>query len=174
MKTLISTLILLLGLLFACKPTPKQETAVKPAATDTVEQVGKPVPQAWQRLTSMVGEYMYDSVLFKLPAVHDSLQAILPPEVFKSMQTNWNVASELKRTNNILCVSGCKHNACFSNMWILMVDIANSVMNVYHIEDHKMTVYKGRQLITLPEGLENYMTTMKKNGKVAESDIVIE
>lgn len=171
MKTLISTLILLLGLLFACKPTPKPETVVKPVA-DTTQHVENPVPQAWQRLTSMVGEYMYDSVIFKLPAVRDSLKNLLGP-VYPDMVANWNVASELKRTNNILCVSGCKRNACFSNMWILMVDIAHSVMNVYHIQDKKMTIYQGRQLISLPEGLENYMKTMKKNGNVAEGDIVV-
>lgn len=171
MKTVISILIIALGLLFACKPTPKPEATAKPV-TDTIAQPEKPVPQAWQRLTSMVGEYMYDSVVFKLPAVRDSLKALLGPE-YPAMVANWNVASELKRTNNILCTSGCKRNACFSNMWIMMVDIAHSVMNVYHIQDHKLTIYKGRQLIVLPEGLENYMNTMKKNGNVAEGDVVI-
>lgn len=171
MKTIIPFFLILVGLLFACKPTPKEERVVKPAA-DTVAQVGKPIPQAWQRLTSMVGEYMYDSVLFKLPAVRDSLKNLLGPE-YPDMVANWNVASELKRTNNILSTSGCKHNACFSNMWILMVDIAHSVMNVYHIQDQKLTIYKGRQLIELPEGLEAYLKNMKRNAHIAEGDVTV-
>lgn len=172
MKTVISVLAITLGLFFACKPTPKQEAPVKPVATDTIAPNEKPVPQAWQRLTGMVGEYMYDSVLFKLPAVRDSLKNLLGPE-YTNMVAGWNVASELKRTNNILCATGCQHDACFKNMWILLVDIAHSNMNVYHMSDGKLTIYQGRQLITLPEALDKYITTLKKNGKVAEGDIVV-
>lgn len=172
MKTIISSFILLLGLLFACSPNPKQESVIKPTA-DTIQQPENPVPQAWNKITSMVGEYMYDSVVFKFPAVRDSLKAILGPE-YQNMVANWNVASELQRTKNILYTSGCKRDACFSNMWILMIDIANSLVNVYHMQDHKLTIYKGRELIDLPDGLQEYINRMKTTGHVAEGDVVIQ
>ncbi|MGL4293355.1 MAG: hypothetical protein ACRCSQ_07260 [Bacteroidales bacterium] len=172
MKTAVCILAITLGLLFACKPTPKQEKTTPVTPTQTVVDTGKVVPQAWQRLTSMVGEYMYDSVLFKLPAVRDSLKNLLGQE-YTAMVSGWNVASELKRTNNILCATGCQHDACFKNMWILLVDIAHSNMNVYHMQDGKMTIYKNRELINLPEGLDKYITTLKKNSKVTENNIVV-
>lgn len=176
MKTIISLLVFSLLLLFSCKPNPKKEatplTKQETPATDTVAS-GKPIPTVWKSLVARVGEYVPDSILFANPTLTDSLKKILGPESYAEMQANWDVVSSLNRGNNILSISGCKHDACFSNMWILYINIAHDLINVYHIYDHKMTIYKGREQIILPESLRESLKNIKKNASISEQDISI-
>ena len=177
MKNLFYAFVILAGLMFACQSSPKQEptklTGQQQAVDTTQAPQGKPIPAAWKKLSNKVGEYMYDTIFLATPAVHDSLERILPKAAFDDMMLNWDVASDLKRFNNLLVANGCKHENCFSDMWIVVIDMAHDAVNAYNIRDRKLYVYTGSRQINLPEGLQQYITKMKRNGNVPDNAVEI-
>jgi hypothetical protein len=179
MKNLLLALVVLAGLMFACKPSSQEPTKLTgpaepaAAAVDSTQPAAKPIPDAWAKLSSKVGNYMYDTIFFKNPVLCDSLKAIMPKEAYDDMMLNWDVASDLKRYNNLLVANGCKHENCFNDLWLVIIDMAHSDVNAYNIHNRKLTIYAGSKQIHLPDGLEAYITKLKNTGGVPANAVEV-
>lgn len=171
MRTCISMLVVALLLLVGCKPNAtKENDRVEPIA-DTVP-VGTPAPHPWQFLKEKLGQYVADSVLFSVPALNTGLESLLKDE-YTNLKSDWDVVSPLIMSNNILSISGCRKDDCPASMWVLYIDTANSVINVYHFQNNKLTLYQGKEKLVLPPSMTETLDTLKKNAHVSDSDIKI-
>lgn len=119
----------------------------------------------WQLLITNIGQHIPNNELFGIKALNEGLTATIGDQS-ESLKQDWNVGSPVMRSNNIVSISGCKHDACPESHWLIYVDVADNIMNVYHFQNDKLTIYKGKELLSLPPSMQETLDTMKSNANV--------
>ncbi|MDO5571055.1 MAG: hypothetical protein Q4F97_06265 [Bacteroidales bacterium] len=150
---LLVTLIALIG----CKSNQKGESPVVAQRSNSAR-----VANPWMILEENIGKYINDTLFFANASVDSTLHTALGKD-FQKMKDEWNVPSPLNRAKNVIYITNCKTEKCSQGMWIVMINIARNVANVYHFEPKKITFYQSTQKLVLPPQIESYITNIKRN-----------
>ncbi len=164
MKTFISIVFMSLFLLAGCgkqasKDAPGNQTAV-----------ATPPPAPWSILKEHIGGYIDDSLFFAQPEVTEGLKAVLGPD-YANLRSDWNVVSPMNMSNNIITITGCKHDACDKSMWMLFMNTTNNIINVYHLTPKILYIYEGKELMGLPKSMNESLDQHKRNFHIEKTEV---
>ena len=82
-------------------------------------------------------------------------------EEYPKMKEDWLIESPIMNEGDVLMAAGCEMNNCDKNQWIMVADVADDNINVYHIKDGSMKLYKEKGEIKIPSTLTGEFERMK-------------
>lgn len=104
---------------------------------------------------------MFDNVI-----IQRRLLALLGPEEYALLKSNWMVQTPFEEESGIYKVSGCKQHDCPSYHVIAYFDIANNNINIAIFKNKNFRMYEEKGEIILPPEMQRDIQTNKGNQKL--------
>ena len=112
------------------------------------------------QLKEFTGKRVREIDLWAAPDMNDRMSKLLGDE-FPKMKEEWMIESPIYSEGDSLMVAGCEMNNCDKNQWIMVADVANDNINIYHIKDGSMKLYKEKAEIPIAATFKSEFERMK-------------
>lgn len=113
-----------------------------------------------KQVKELTGQRVRHIELWDAPDMSERLSKLLGDD-FPAMKEEWLIESPILNEGDILMAAGCEMNNCEKNQWILLADVAGDNINMYHIKDGSMKVYKEKGEIKVPDTFVSEFDRMK-------------
>lgn len=133
--------------LFSCKQanTPQNETVAE-SNTPIVNDIGKSAFEDLQYVEQYLNQMPKEAKLFEQKDLTARLKSLLKTD-FDAFMADWQNESKLKKDGEIIYAIGCKSDDCFSSRYVLIFDLLDNNINIYHYNFKKTKTYEEKSII---------------------------
>ena len=165
--------VILLGMVFflaliGCNNNRNESN--KPAASDTL---GITTPtrvdieiDSLDFIKKWKGKTVEEVSMFDNKLLQHRFLALLGPEEYTLLKSNWMVQTPFEEESGIYSTSGCKQHDCPSYHVIFYFDIANNNINIALFKNKNFRMYAEKSEIQLPPEMLRDIQTNKGNAKL--------
>jgi hypothetical protein len=153
---ILMLLTLIVVALSGCSGTADNSSAGSAPSEPKVVYTGGGLKQ----VKELAGKRVRQIELWDAPDMNERLSKLAGDE-YPNLKEEWVIESPITADGDKLMAAGCEMNNCDKNQWILLADIADDNINLYHIKDGTLKLYKEKGEIQVPQAFAGDFARMK-------------
>lgn len=127
--------------------------------TASNSELGRLTP-AGKSATDLIGKTASEAKMWSKPVLVQRLQSMMGSE-YGQMRRLWNIETPIRKFGDFLMMSGCEKENCSANRYVIVIDMADGIVNVIRIKLGETKLWKENEEIELPPPFADEFAEMK-------------